>query len=297
MTRGTDVTPGTRPRRAGVAIPSTVVRRVRRAGVARVAVTLRRVRWPGEARLGGSRRGADEPDQRRWTSPDFRRRVARDRTPRCAQPIPRRDTRCGRAGASGCSRAPGHPGAGPAPRARTRASPVAPYDPAWRFEVEVLAAPAGADRGGHRDRRRRCTFECVGRVGLDSPDAGVGHPWTCGGTRGYGGGIFVPLRDGTAAAGRLRRRAVHRSTPPRVPTWVLSPLDPASRVALLGGRWSSTSTSPTTRPAHTTPRGRARWRHPATASPPTCRSASSTGDPGRTDRRPGGARPAHTIVA
>lgn len=75
--------------------------------------------------------------------------------------------------------------------------PYWPYDPALRFEVELL--PAEEDHfdvptGGEEITRLRR----VGRVELPEPlDASIDVWWLSQ----YGGGIFIPLRDGTAGSG------------------------------------------------------------------------------------------------
>ncbi|WP_098456470.1 DUF1684 domain-containing protein [Sanguibacter antarcticus] len=71
---------------------------------------------------------------------------------------------------------------------------VAAYDPAYRFEVEVLPAPAGRlDVPTGTDGV--VPFERIGRVELE----GLGSLglWAL---RSYGGGLFVPVKD--ASAGR-----------------------------------------------------------------------------------------------
>jgi uncharacterized protein (DUF1684 family) len=80
----------------------------------------------------------------------------------------------------------------PAARRGFTGLPVAPYDPAFRFVVPVEDAPA--------DRREVPTgtdgvvpFERVGRVLL--PEVGALDVWRL---ASYGGGLFVPLRDGSA---------------------------------------------------------------------------------------------------
>ena len=81
-----------------------------------------------------------------------------------------------------------------AARATFRGLPYAAYDPALRFEAELhpataarLEIPTAADGTVLLDR--------IGTVALGN----VGHldVWWLGG---YGGGIFLPLRDGTAGA-------------------------------------------------------------------------------------------------
>jgi len=89
-----------------------------------------------------------------------------------------------------------HPASPLTPEARGgfRGLTVAPYDPAFRFEVRVRAAP--------NQRLEVATgtdgvvpFERIGRVEL----AGLGglSVWAL---RGYGGGLFLPVKD--ALAGR-----------------------------------------------------------------------------------------------
>lgn len=81
---------------------------------------------------------------------------------------------------------------GDAARATFRGLDVAPYDPAARFEVEVLdAPPARLDVPTGTDGV--VPFERVGRVVL----AGLGTlgVWAL---RSYGGGVFVPVKDASA---------------------------------------------------------------------------------------------------
>lgn len=67
---------------------------------------------------------------------------------------------------------------------------VAPYDPAWRFEVEVRATdPEPWDVQTGTDGV--VSFERLGVVSL--PGVGDLDVWRL---RSYGGGVFVPLRDG-----------------------------------------------------------------------------------------------------
>jgi uncharacterized protein (DUF1684 family) len=80
-------------------------------------------------------------------------------------------------------------------RARFTGLPIAPYDAGLRFEAEVGPAPAG-----HLELPTATDgvvpLDRVGRVEL----TGVGtlDVWWLGG---YGGGVFLPLRDGTAGHG------------------------------------------------------------------------------------------------
>lgn len=74
--------------------------------------------------------------------------------------------------------------------------PYWPYDPSLRFEVELLAAqgrePRLVDAGGDGT----IEMHLVGRVEL--PIGGTLDVWWL---HQYGGGIFVPLRDGTSGDG------------------------------------------------------------------------------------------------
>jgi len=66
---------------------------------------------------------------------------------------------------------------------------VAPYDPAWRFEVQIQdAAPASFEYETGTDGL--VMFDRVGVV--DIPDLGTLDVWR---HEGYGGGIFLPIRD------------------------------------------------------------------------------------------------------
>ena len=78
-------------------------------------------------------------------------------------------------------------------RRRFTGVPVAPYDPAFRFEVTLdagveacrLDVPTGTDGVVRLDR--------IGRIIL--PELGSLDAWWVGG---YGGGLFLPVRDATA---------------------------------------------------------------------------------------------------
>jgi uncharacterized protein (DUF1684 family) len=83
-----------------------------------------------------------------------------------------------------------------AARAAFRGLPYAPYDPAVRFEVSVAPAPparlelpTAADGIVPLDRMG------VTELGGQGGDLGRLDVWWLGG---YGGGVFLPLRDGTA---------------------------------------------------------------------------------------------------
>ena len=72
-----------------------------------------------------------------------------------------------------------------------------PYDPALRFTVPVLdAEPDERDVDGGDDGS--VTMRRIGRVELPVPVGGSLDVWWL---HQYGGGVFVPLRDGTAGDG------------------------------------------------------------------------------------------------
>jgi uncharacterized protein (DUF1684 family) len=81
---------------------------------------------------------------------------------------------------------------GEAARASFAGLPFAPYEPALRFDLELTPAPA---------ERREVPTEAdgvirLGRIGTVAPgDLGRLDVWW---VSGYGGGVFLPLRDGTA---------------------------------------------------------------------------------------------------
>lgn len=88
-----------------------------------------------------------------------------------------------------------HPDSPLLPQARSSFTglPVAPYDPAWRFEVEVErdVAPAHLEVQTGTDGLVR--FERLGVAPL--PGVGSLDVWWL---SAYGGGVFVPLKDGSA---------------------------------------------------------------------------------------------------
>jgi uncharacterized protein (DUF1684 family) len=80
----------------------------------------------------------------------------------------------------------------PAERAAFTGLPVSPYDPAWRFEVAIRdAEPKSFEYETGTDGL--VTFDRVGTV--DIPDTGTLDVWR---HEGYGGGIFLPIKDGLA---------------------------------------------------------------------------------------------------
>jgi uncharacterized protein (DUF1684 family) len=76
--------------------------------------------------------------------------------------------------------------------------PIAPYDPAWRYELPILPAdPGGFEFATGTDGI--VPFERVGLVEI--PDAGTLDVWRL---TTYAGGLFVPLRDALAGQGGER---------------------------------------------------------------------------------------------
>ena len=128
--------------------------------------------------------------------------------------------------------------------------PVAPYDPAYRFDVPVHpAAPEAFEAATGSDGL--VGFRRLGRVEL----AGLGglDVWWC---AVYGGGVFLPLRDATSTrttygGGRYVLDTIKGAD--------LGGMAPSPDGA--GGRLIVDLNSPTTRPAPTTRHGHARW-HP-----------------------------------
>jgi uncharacterized protein len=83
----------------------------------------------------------------------------------------------------------------PGDQLRERGVPYWPYDPALRFELPLLPAPGPEQRlapaGGDGSARLRL----LGQVELPAPlSATIGVWWL----QQYAGGLFLPLRDGTA---------------------------------------------------------------------------------------------------
>jgi uncharacterized protein len=69
------------------------------------------------------------------------------------------------------------------------------YDPAMRFELPLLPVPAPQQRQVPTAVGETTTLRLIGQVTFPAPlDATVGVWWL----RQYGGGLFLPLRDGTA---------------------------------------------------------------------------------------------------
>jgi uncharacterized protein (DUF1684 family) len=78
---------------------------------------------------------------------------------------------------------------------RASGLPYWPYDTAFRFELPLLRAGEPRELRLPTDGHLTTTLRLVGHVALPAPlDASVDVWWM----DQYGGGLFVPLRDGTA---------------------------------------------------------------------------------------------------
>ena len=77
---------------------------------------------------------------------------------------------------------------------RTTGLPYWPYDPGLRFEVPLLAAEGDVSRSVP-STDGAITMDRIGCVRLPAPLNAVLDVWWL---RQYGGGLFLPLRDGTA---------------------------------------------------------------------------------------------------
>ena len=77
---------------------------------------------------------------------------------------------------------------------RTSGLPYWPYDPRLRFSLPVLPAPEPA-RLALADGDGTVSLDLIGRVELPPPIGASVDAWWL---RQYSGGLFLPLRDGTA---------------------------------------------------------------------------------------------------
>ena len=129
---------------------------------------------------------------------DWRRRVASLYAGVRAEPDPRTAHELWRAGRDALFAE--HPQSALAPDdpLRTTGLPCWPYDPAYRFELPLLAAPE-EDRVLElpSGETGSTTLRPVGVLELPEPVGGVVTVWWL---EQYAGGLFLPLRDGTAGA-------------------------------------------------------------------------------------------------
>ena len=73
--------------------------------------------------------------------------------------------------------------------------PYWPYDPRMRFELPIVSPGEPSGLSVPTDRDGTTTMRLVGRVELPDPIGATLDVWWL---RQYAGGLFVPLRDGTA---------------------------------------------------------------------------------------------------
>jgi hypothetical protein len=78
---------------------------------------------------------------------------------------------------------------------RTSGIPYWPYDPDLRFELPLLRASEQVHRSVPTDADGDTTMRLLGRVALPAPLGASLDVWWL---EQYGGGLFLPLRDGTA---------------------------------------------------------------------------------------------------
>jgi uncharacterized protein (DUF1684 family) len=76
-----------------------------------------------------------------------------------------------------------------------RGLPYWPYDASLRFELELAPALAGEEVAMPTGARETTTLQLVGHLDLPSPVAATVAVWRL---AQYAGGLFLPLRDGTA---------------------------------------------------------------------------------------------------
>src|SRR6266567_4277450 len=76
--------------------------------------------------------------------------------------------------------------------------PYWPYDPELRFSLPLLPAPAPAQLSLSAGSDGVASLRLVGRVELPAPLGAAVDVWWL---EQYAGGLFLPLRDGTAGAG------------------------------------------------------------------------------------------------
>lgn len=81
---------------------------------------------------------------------------------------------------------------------RRHGVPYWPYQPGWRFELDLEPSPGPARLGVDTGADGTTDVERIGQVRLPAPhDVNLDVWWL----RQYGGGLFLPLRDATAGEG------------------------------------------------------------------------------------------------
>jgi len=137
------------------------------------------------------------PDRTALELADWRRRVAELYAAVRAEGDPRRAHARWRAGRDELIATHPQSPAPPGAPVRVTGVPYWPYDPALRFVLPVLPAGPGpaATLRLSTDHGNLTALRLVGRVELPGPVTGSMDIWSL---EQYAGGLFVPLRDGTA---------------------------------------------------------------------------------------------------
>ena len=91
----------------------------------------------------------------------------------------------------------------PDDRLRETGIPYWGYDPAMRFERPLLPALRAQQQPVPTDGDGTTTLRLIGHVKLPAPVNVTVDVWWL---QQYGGGLFLPLRDGTSRRHQLRRR-------------------------------------------------------------------------------------------
>jgi uncharacterized protein (DUF1684 family) len=115
-----------------------------------------------------------------------------------AEPSPERGHALWRAGRDELFRSHPQSPLPPSDPLRATGLPYWPYDPALRFTLPLLPAATPATLRLAAGDDGTAALDLLGRVELPPPLAGTADVWWL---RQYAGGLFLPLRDGTAGTG------------------------------------------------------------------------------------------------
>ena len=126
---------------------------------------------------------------------DWRRRISEVYAAVRAEPDPQAGHALWRAGRDELFRTHPQSPLPPGDPLRETGLPYWPYRPDLRFELELRPPPEPAELSLPTDHDGRTPLALVGQVALPAPAGGTLDVWWM---RQYGGGMFVPVRDGTA---------------------------------------------------------------------------------------------------
>ncbi|HEY6279155.1 MAG TPA: DUF1684 domain-containing protein [Streptosporangiaceae bacterium] len=129
---------------------------------------------------------------------DWRRRVSELYAAVRAEHDPERGHARWRAGRDELFRSHPQSPLAPGDPLRRTGLPYWPYDPALRFTLPLLPAPGPASLSLSAGDDGTVTLHRVGRVELPPPLAATADIWW---VAQYAGGLFLPLRDGSAGTG------------------------------------------------------------------------------------------------